>query len=119
MSGRTEWFSYDIDTGDVVAKTRINDDGSINRYEYTKPDNIREGHGDTVYDTYEDFVNDNPNKDLSRDKNDEASIYRYWAGNGFDLGINELLSNNEINNNYYSINDLLNYNTKKLVLKHK
>jgi len=27
------YYSYDIDTGDLVAKTRFNDDGSIDRWE--------------------------------------------------------------------------------------
>ena len=75
MGDKCEWFSCDVDTGEVVAKTEINDDGSVNRYEYTVPDNIKEGHGDKSYESYEDFINDNPS--FERDKNDEESIYRY------------------------------------------
>ena len=88
MGDKCEWFSCDVDTGEVVAKTEINEDGSVNRYEYTVPDNIKEGHGDKYYESYEDFINDNPS--FERDKKDEESIYRYWAGNGFDLGMSEI-----------------------------
>ena len=77
---KTSYFSYDIDTGDVVAKTDIQNDGTVNRYTYTEPDNIRIGHGDAWYNTVEDFMNDNPSG--SRDKDDPASIGRDWKGNG-------------------------------------
>ena len=114
------WFSCDVDTGEVVAKTAIQDDGTINRYEYTKPDDIKAGHGDIVYDSYDDFVNDNPNEELSRSKDDESSIYRFWSGNGFNLGINDvdyLSSDFNNNSNIYTSFDLLNYNAKSLKLK--
>lgn len=84
------WFSADQDTGDVVAKTEIKDDGKVRRYEYTDPDNIKAGHGDNAYDSYEDFENDNPS--YVRDKNDPASINRRWHGNGYDLAL-EVLNN--------------------------
>ena len=41
---KTGWFSTD-DDGNVIAKTEIRDDKSVHRYEYTKPDNIKKGHG--------------------------------------------------------------------------
>lgn len=80
MSKGCGYFSYDIETGDVVAKTVIHEDGSVNRYEYTVPDDIKGGHGDTWYDSYQDFVNDEPAG--SRDKDDSESINRSWYGNG-------------------------------------
>ena len=84
------WFSADEDTGDVVAKTEIKSDGKVRRYEYTKPDNIKAGHGDTSYQSYKDFEDDNP--DWGRDKNDPKSVNRRWYGNGYDLAL-EVLSN--------------------------
>lgn len=47
---------------------------------YTVPDDIKCGHGDTWYNTYDDFVNDEPA--CSRDKDDPDSINRFWSGNG-------------------------------------
>lgn len=85
------WFSADVDTGEVVAKTEIKGDGSIRRYEYTKPDDITAGHGDKSYDSYEDFENDNPS--YIREKDDSLSINRRWYGNGYDLTLETL--NNE------------------------
>ena len=77
------WFSADDETGEVVAKTEIKDDGTVRRYEYTKPDDIKAGHDDKAYDSYEDFLNDNPS--YERDKDDPKSINRRWYGNGYDL----------------------------------
>lgn len=91
MSDKCSWFSSDVDTGDVVAKTIINGNGTVNRYEYTKSDNIKEGHGHKWYDSVDDFMNDNPSG--SRDKNSEDSVYRYWSGNGYDLGLQKIEEN--------------------------
>lgn len=84
------WFSADEDTGEVVAKTEIKEDGTVRRYEYTKPDDIKAGHGDKAYDSYKDFENDNPS--FERDKNDSDSINRRWYGNGYDLALETLKS---------------------------
>lgn len=86
----TSWFSADDETGEVVAKTDIKDDGTIRRYEYTHPDRIKDGHGDKQYDSYEDFLKDNPS--YNRSKNDPDSINRRWYGNGYDLAL-EVLNN--------------------------
>lgn len=82
------WFSADVDTGDVVAKTEIKSDGTVRRYDYTKPDDITSGHGDKAYSNYEEFVKDNPS--YSRDKDDPRSINRRWHGNGYDLNMDTL-----------------------------
>ena len=118
MSKKTTWFSYDIDTGDVVAKTEIKEDGTVRRYEYTEPDNIKAGHGDKWYDNLDKFMKDEPTGE--RDKNDPASINRPWFGNGFDLGINNINQIYDCYNldyNIYTSFDLLENNCKKLTLK--
>lgn len=88
--GKNYWFSADEDTGDVVAKTEIKSDGSVRRYEYTDPDNIKGGHGDRAYSSYKDYENDKPSYD--RPKDDPKSINRRWYGNGYDLAL-EVLNN--------------------------
>lgn len=85
---KTEWFSCDVETGKVVAKTEIKSDGTVRRYTYTVPDKIKEGHGDTWYDSVDDFMKDKPKG--SRDKDDPKSKDRRWYGNGYDLDINNL-----------------------------
>lgn len=112
---KASWFSADIESGDVVAKTDIKDDGTVRRYEYTEPGNIRAGHGDKSYKSYEDFLDDHP--DYIRDKDDPESINRRWFGNGYDLGINDLLEltsdelrnimQSSINNYVHSTVDLM------------
>lgn len=87
---KTEWFSCDEKSGKVVAKTEIKSDGTVRRYPYTVPDKIKEGHGDTWYDNVNDFMNDKPKG--SRDKNDPKSKNRPWYGNGYGLGINDLMA---------------------------
>lgn len=81
------WFSANED-GEVVAKTDVQEDGAVNRYEYTMPDHIEKGHGDTRYDSMEDFINDISS--WSRDKNDPESVDRHWKGNGYNLTIKDL-----------------------------
>jgi hypothetical protein len=100
------WFSAN-ENGEVVAKTDVQKNGAINRYEYTVPDHIEKGHGDTRYDSMEDFINEKPS--WSRDKNDAESIERHWKGNGYSLTINELLSIKEelISSRYYTSRKLL------------
>ena len=85
------WFSCDEETGDVVAKTDVHKDGTINRYEYTKPDDIKAGHGDKWYDDMKSFIEDKPSGE--RDKDAEDSKNRRWSGNGFDLGLSKIESN--------------------------
>ena len=112
------WFSADEDTGDVVAKTEIKDDGKVRRYEYTKPDNIKAGHGDTSYPSYKDFEDDNP--DWERDKNDPKSINRRWYGNGYDLALEVLQELLEISSeNYFHTSEemFVSGTHKQLVLK--
>ena len=81
------WFSADED-GEVVAKTDVHEDGTVNRYEYTVPDDISKGHGDKWYNSMEDFINDN--EIGSRDKNASESINRPWHGNGYNMSIEDL-----------------------------
>lgn len=81
------WFSADED-GNVVAKTDVRDDGKVHRYTYTEPDDISKGHGHAVYDSLEDFYDDNPS--WERDKDDEKSLDRDWNGNGYNLTLEEL-----------------------------
>lgn len=90
------YFSCDVDTGKVVAKTDIRSDGTVGRYTYTSPDYIQGGHGHEEYESVDDFLRE-MNKDKSepqwkRDKDDPDSINRRWKGNGYDLGINDLMS---------------------------
>ena len=84
------WFSCDEDTGEVVAKTDVQEDGTVNRYDYTVPDKIKEGHGDKWYKDMDKFLEDEPSG--SRDKDDEESKDRPWYGNGYDLGLSKVES---------------------------
>lgn len=84
----TSWFSADVNTGEVVAKTDMKSDGSVRRYDYTVPDQIDKGHGDKKYDNLDDFLNDNPS--YTRDKNAKKSINRRWKGPGYDLALDVL-----------------------------
>lgn len=117
------WFSCDEDTGEVVAKTDVQNDGAVNRYEYTKSDDIKAGHGDTRYDSMDDFLNDKPDIDTSRDKNDPSSIDRPWFGNGYNFGLNYFKKYENSNyclhsQNFSDIDDLEAIGgNKKLVLK--
>ena len=98
------WFSADVDTGDVVAKTEIQTDGTVNRYEYTQPDNIKEGHGDTVYNSYRDFENDNPNREVSRDKDADESM------------VNEINFEFQLRKKYIAEN-MGNFETEEIILE--
>ena len=88
------WFSCDKDSGEVVAKTDVQNDGTVNRYTYTKPDNIKEGHGDTWYNNINDFYNDNPID--SRPKDAPESINRPWKGNGHTFNPQEFIEEETI-----------------------
>lgn len=84
---KCSWFSANED-GEVVAKTDIKDDGTVRRYDYTVPDDIKQGHGDTWYESVENFLEDKPTGSRSKDAPD--SIKRRWYGNGFNLTLDEL-----------------------------
>lgn len=83
------WFSCDNDTGEVVAKTEIKDDGTVRRYEYTEADNIKGGHGDKKYDDLKSFMNDKPS--WGREKDAPKSINRRWYGNGHKFNFSKLI----------------------------
>ena len=86
------WFGSDED-GNVVSKTEIKSDGTVHKYDYTKPDDIQAGHGHVKWNNVSSYLNDNENPDKNiRDKNDSRSINRRWRGNGYDLGIYDLES---------------------------
>lgn len=87
---KNSWFSADVNTGDVVAKTEIKADGTVRRYPYTVPDKIKEGHGDEAYDSLDDFMKGQPS--FKRDKDDPDSINRRWYGQGYNLAL-EVLNN--------------------------
>lgn len=83
------YFSCDEDTGEVVAKTEQRSDGTVHRYEYTKPDDIRAGHGHSSYKSMDDYLKGETAR-IPRDKSAPESKGRPWQGNGYDLGINGL-----------------------------
>lgn len=85
------YFSCDEKTGEVVAKTEQRSDGSVHRYEYTKPDDIRAGHGHSSYKSMDDYLKDEKAR-TPRDKDAPESKDRPWRGNGYDLGIDDLIS---------------------------
>lgn len=85
------YFSCDENTGEVVAKTEQRSDGSVHRYEYTKPDNIKEGHGHSSYNNMSDYLKGDKAR-TPRDKNAPESKNRPWRGNGYNLGINDLMT---------------------------
>lgn len=92
------WFSTN-DDGEVVSKTECREDGTIHRYEYTKPDDISKGHGHEIFSNMDRFIDDDSS--WKRDKNDSFSKDRPWKGNGYDLD-ESLLEN-------LSINELIQY----------
>lgn len=110
------WFSANED-GEVVAKTDVQDDGTVNRYDYTVPDHIEEGHGDKWYKNMDDFMDDKPLG--SRDKNDPSSINRSWKGPGYDLDISIIdgLSVEELNYLKYSLNNSILYSQNHCLLQ--
>ena len=88
--GKTGWFSAD-DDGKVVAKTEIRDDGSVHRYDYTKPDDIEAGHGHKKWNDLDSYLHDDEHPDKTfREKDDPKSINRRWHGNGYDLNMHTL-----------------------------
>ena len=120
------WFSADED-GKVVAKTEVQPDGKVDRYPYTKPDDIKAGHGDEQYKDMKDFIKDKKSRE-PRDKDDPASINRKWFGNGYDLALETLdyLSKEELqyileltarSYTHTSEEMLVSSTSKKLILK--
>ena len=82
MASDIYWFSADS-RDRVVAKTVINRDGSVTRYQFTVPDNPHAGHGHAVWNTIEKFLKDHPEEaDWERKANHPDSINRKWKGNG-------------------------------------
>lgn len=77
------------DDGQVVAKTEINPDGSVDRYPYTKPDDIKSGHGHQTWGDLDDYLLDKK-PDWERDKDAQKSQNRRWRGQGYDLSLEEL-----------------------------
>ena len=110
--GIFSWFSANED-GEVVAKTDVQSNGAVNRYEYTVPDHIEKGHGDIRYDSMEDFLNDNPSR--VRDKDDPDSIDRRWEGNGYSMTLDDLkrLKEKILFSKYYTSSRLLLKNRKE------
>ena len=88
--GKWRWFSAD-DEGNVVAKTDVQQNGRVDRYPYTKPDDITAGHGHEEYADMDDFMKDKKSR-TPRDKDDPRSIGRRWSGPGYDLAL-EVLNN--------------------------
>lgn len=85
------YFSCDENSGEVVAKTEVRSDGTVHRYDYTKPDDIKAGHGHKKWDDVDRYVKDNEHPDQTyRTKDAQNSQDRRWYGNGYGLGINSL-----------------------------
>ncbi len=104
------WFSANED-GEVVAKTDVRDDGTVHRYEYTKEDDVKAGHGHKKYNSMNDFLEDDPA--WNREKDNPKSVGKKWYGNGFNLTLEELKALRE---------DLINsqlHTAKELILKMK
>jgi hypothetical protein len=76
------WFSAD-EEGNVVGKTEVDSEGRVHQYPYTTPDNVKDGHGHTIYESMDDFIKENPS--WSRDKDSDDSKDRGWKGNGYIL----------------------------------
>ena len=90
--GKWGWFSAD-DDGNVIAKTEVQDNGSVDRYPYTKPDDIHAGHGHEHWKSMDSYLHDDEHPDKKyRDKNAKKSINRRWKGPGYDLAL-EVLNN--------------------------
>lgn len=85
------YFSCDEKTGEVVAKTEERSDGSVHRYEYTKPGDISAGHGHSSYKSMSDYLKDEKAR-IPRDKDAPESKGRPWRGNGYNLGISDLMT---------------------------
>jgi len=78
--GKWGWYSAN-DDGKVVSKTEQRSDGSVHRYDYTKEDNIKSGHGHKVYKNMSDYIDDKPS--WSRSKDSVESKNKSWRGNGY------------------------------------
>ena len=104
--GIFSWFSANED-GEVVAKTDVHENGEVHRYPYTEEDDISKGHGHVVYNSMEDYINDDPS--WERDKNDPKSKNRPWTGNGYNLTVEDLLYIKEelLSSKYYTSPRLL------------
>lgn len=88
--GKWGWFSSD-DDGNVIAKTEVQSDGSVDRYDYTKADDISAGHGHKKWKSMDSYLHDDEHPDRKfRDKNDPESINRRWRGPGYDLALEML-----------------------------
>lgn len=88
--GKFGWFSSD-DDGNVIAKTEVQSDGSVDRYDYTKADDISAGHGHQEWGSMENYLQDEK-PDWQRSKNSKNSQNRRWRGPSYDLTL-EVLSN--------------------------
>lgn len=86
----TEFFITD-EYGNVVGKTNIHPDGSVSRYPYTVPDQIKKGHGHQEWSSIEDYLQDEK-PDWERSKDSSKSKDRRWTGPGYDLAL-EVLNN--------------------------
>ena len=86
----TEFFTTD-EHGNVISKTNIHPDGSVSRYPYTTPDQIKKGHGHQEWGSMDDYLQDEK-PDWQRSKNAKKSINRHWSGPGYDLAL-EVLNN--------------------------
>lgn len=75
------WFSADIDTGKVIAKTEERSDRTVHRYPYTEEDDTKAGHGHASYKNMNNFMKDKKARE-PRDKNHPDSIGADWYGNG-------------------------------------
>ena len=53
----TEFFTTD-EHGNVISKTNIHPDGSVSRYPYTTPDQIKKGHGHQEWGSMDDYLQD-------------------------------------------------------------
>ena len=63
------YYSYDVDTGALVAKTRFNDDGSIDRWNGIN----QPGHGHDKYSSSEAFRDQDKGDTYSRGVNEDKN----------------------------------------------
>ena len=84
----TEFFTTD-EYGNVISKTNIHPDGSVSRYPYTTPDQIKKGHGHQEWGSMENYLQDEK-PDWQRSKNAKNSQNRCWSGPGYNLALEML-----------------------------
>ena len=84
----TEFFTTD-EYGNVISKTNIHPDGSVSRYPYTTPDQIKKGHGHQEWGSMENYLQDEK-PDWQRSKNAKNSQNRRWSGPGYNLALEML-----------------------------